>query len=268
MGLRLFPNPSRCIQGDPISFVRLMDSWSAKVNNVYSVPVSGFRAWIRLSVLERDRGVLRRFTSTSAASSRCVASASLCSAPAKRETASAAPFFADTISASKESASVLAPLATLTVLETANDAAFADPLALADKLAAPCARSCALFASILACAADAPASRRRVMFMDWIFSSSVFTLPSTQNSPATPIETISHPTMPTMVSQYGACSLVGFSLHRFTALMISYTSFGPSRMTPIATNFVTNRRLEKSGVRELEDARDGWQNIGLASVPK
>ncbi len=209
VGMPIFM-PAGCTRIQPASFnawatitENLLDSSSMNALMVKSVPLNGLSPVTNSSLRTRERGVLIALNLASAVASRCVESAKRCSASASRDTASAACFLADTISDSKESASFLAPAAK--IVATAEDLTASPDLvdaSLAEVSAAP--------AEALAWNADVPASRNKSMFMDWIFSSSLFTSLSIQNSPATPTETMIQPISPINVIQYGPCSATGF----------------------------------------------------------
>jgi len=166
---RCHPASSNTLATD---FVNWMDSSSIKTFKVYSVPLKSFKAAISSSVRIRDRGVLSRYNSASALAARC-------SASARCDSASAACVFADVISRSNESASVLAPVA--------RDTAFRE--AISDLLEKVKARDDAVAAEF----ADRWVSINTAWSKARILVSESLTKYSAIPSPATPKATSIHP---------------------------------------------------------------------------
>ena len=231
--LRTHPAAFRTLS---ISFVNGKASSSCATLIVYSIPVKGRRPLIKSAELNIDRGVFRRFNSSSALTACfvafancCFASANFCSALAKRDTASAASFFADAISLANESASCLAPCArpAADALDTfaASDSSFAR--------AADCAASPDCF---VASAEVRWASPRSASLMLSSSSLLVFTLPSNQNSPATPTTIMSHPTNPAHNIHLGISGR--WNLNGPVFSRSSPTISKTSRNTPITTRTV------------------------------
>lgn len=208
------------------------------------VPLNGFSEWANKSTWPRSLGILSRSYSAWALAACLRASARSVSAFAAFSTASAELSLADLISLSNESASWRAPRARVCALPAAT------PAALDMSFASPASFfACPAFpAAVLA---EALASVSSWILIDWILSSSEFTHPSTQNSPATPTETRIHPTRPMSVINAGSCSHSDRPVQRLTNLMMLYTSSGPSNITPHATNWVIRRSRPKSCPRTI-----------------
>ena len=174
--LRIQPASSNVLA---IDCVNLIDSSSAKTLSVYSVPWKRIKAAISSSLWTRDLGILSRFSSA-------WASAALCKASARSDSALAACVMADTISSANESASLLAPLERVSAFDADDVASCAEVTARTDAMAATAAE---VFAS------SAYFVNRATIC--WLLSRSlVSTLDAwyvNPNSPATPTVTNSPP---------------------------------------------------------------------------
>jgi hypothetical protein len=229
VGFTLF-HPASC-NAASTCLSKFRESLSEPISeNVYSVPANGRNASASMEAFVSNLGAFIRFSSS------CAADACL-RASARCRSASTACSFADFTSPLSASASLRAPVARF----------LASPASLLACVASPAA----LCADASALPAASRVSANNCWLMLWMFSSSEFTLPSTQNSPATPTATKIQPTNPMSVIQLGACSLASFLNHLFMTLISSNTSSGPSKITPQATSFVINKRSEKSWLRAV-----------------
>ena len=203
-------------------------SWQTLVN-MYSVPAKGLRAAITCGECGNDLGVVRRSNWAVSALARFIASA-------RCDSASAACFFANAMSRSKESASCLAPVASSKALD-------AEAVALSDWPLARAAAHAATSADALAFPAALLVSASKILLNAWTLSSACDTTTVVIHSPATPTTINNQPRNAASFTQSGACSSFSDALNLVTSYLrrialISWTNSGPSQIRPATTILV------------------------------
>ncbi len=217
-------HPAAC-KAASICFKSDMDSSSAKqVGKLYSVPSNCLSRLDSADALRSVRGVFSHLSFSSALASRRVASANCCSAPANRDTASAAFSFADVILSVNPPAKAIALALAWVALsdsESARLAAFA--ASTADDLALPAFRW---------------ASAKRISLKVCNWPSARFWSISKIPSPATPTTTNIHPTKPISLSQRPTLLILPSEPVAKNVNVLGHSSWsisGPSIATPITT---------------------------------